>query len=93
MNLHKLLPFAIAALTLTSCAELEYLTGATPSPAVTNSSPSPAKVTAKRFVAGDCAYVEPSTCKPDEYGLYYTDDTYSVVSKETYEKAQIGDPK
>ncbi len=82
-----LIPLALL-LTLTSCAELESLTGTTPSPAVTK-----AKVSAKRFVAGDCAYVEPRTCKPDEYGLYYTDDTYSPVSKETYEKTQIGDPK
>jgi hypothetical protein len=83
-------------LTLTSCAEFDELnkslTGATPSPAVTNSS-TPAKVSAKRFVAGDCAYVEPRICVPDEYGLYYTDNTYSAVTKEAYEKAQLGDTK
>lgn len=81
---------------LVGCPEIDELNrtlnGEPPKPAATNSSTS-AKVTAKRFVAGDCGYVEPRTCKPDEYGLYYTDDTYSAVSKETYEKAQIGDPK
>jgi hypothetical protein len=92
----KLLLSLLVVPLLTACPELDELNrtlnGEPPKPAVTNSSTS-AKVTAKRFVPSDCSYVEPKTCKPDEYGLYYTDNTYSAVSKETYEKTQIGDPK
>jgi hypothetical protein len=72
---------------LVGCPELNKLLNGK------SSESSTAKVTAKRFAPSNCAYVEPLICKADEYGLYYTDDTYSSVSKETYEKAKIGDPK
>jgi hypothetical protein len=92
----KLLLSLLVVPLLTACPKLDELNrtlnGEPPKPATTSTSTAP-KVTAKRFVPSDCGYVEPHTCKPDEYGLYYTDDTYSAVSKETYEKAQIGDPK
>ena len=84
--------------TLGGCAELDelsrQLSGEPAKPLVAPSSSKPAQVTAKRFVVGDCDYVsDRSICVNDEYGLYYSDNTYATVNKETYEKANIGDPK
>ena len=69
---------------LTACPEMEELNKSiTDSPIVT----------AKRHSLGDCKDVRTELCTPEEFGLYYSNDTYAAVTKATYESAKIGDPK
>lgn len=90
---HKLLPLTLILVPLlTGCPELQENDMVNHSTAATSTTP-PATVTAKKLTEGDCEYVRASLCKKDEYGLYYSDNTYSIVSQETYNKAKIGDPK
>lgn len=84
--LKKLLPLALAALTLTSCAELDDLLNGTPSP-----SPSPVTLTAKQKTVGGCNNL--NQCVPNVYTLYYTDGSYSEVDQATHNNAKIGDRK
>ena len=87
--INKLLPLPLILIPLlTGCPELEELNRSS-----TSSPTTKVTVTAKRFVPSDCGYVESRTCKPDEYGLYYSDNTYTTVGKTTYDNAKIGDPR
>ena len=91
----SLLPLALFLVPLlTACPELDEINNSlNGSPTPTTNSSNRATVTAKLYDVGDCDRVRPELCTPEEYGLYYTDNTYSRVSKVTYEKAKIGDPK
>ena len=82
--LKKLISLALAALTLTSCAELN----GTPSP---SPSPSPVTLTAKQKTVGGCNNL--NQCVPNVYTLYYTDGSYSEVDQATHNNAKIDDRK
>lgn len=88
--LKKLLPLVVAALTLTSCAELEDLLNGTPSASPSPTS-SPVTVTAKQKTIGGCNNL--NQCVPNVYTLYYTDGSYREVDQATHNNAKIGDRK
>lgn len=91
----KLLPLTLIIVPLlTGCPELDEILDNKPNPDANHSTAATSvRVTAKQFHKGDCDFQPKEICMPDEYGLYYDNNTYQAVTKEVYEKAKIGDAK
>ena len=87
MKLHNLLPLLLVPL-LTACPEMDEL-----NKSLSGTTSSSATVTSKHHSEGDCRYVRFEVCTPEEFGLYYSNNTNAAVTKSTYDSTRIGDSK